>query len=909
MRSQLPFLYGLVLRLYPARFRAEYAGDLALTLQQVEDEIATAGVLRRSLARTREIFAMVRTAFQLRGSGAGGPRPDRGSRAELLLVDLRRAARSLLRLPGLTGSIVLTLALAIGVNTALFSVVNAVLLAPLPYPDADNLMFIWQELHNRGADYYASAQADITDYSRAEALTDIGGVWAFTRPLADDVGPAERVQSAGVTTNFFDLMGVAPILGRGFEPQDGVPQPTAGDDGQSAVALPGATLISWELWQRRYGGDPEIVGRRLDLGRNASPIVVGVLPRGFRLLLPQVAEVPEYIDTFHAARIDWSDPDRSGWFIRTIARLHDGATVAEAQAQLEAINATQWEEFPIYANAGTHTYVAPLHEALTSPMRSGLLALFGAVGFVLLIACVNVVNLLLVRATQRTQEVAVRAALGASRLQLIRETLLETGLLAVLGGGAGALLAALGVRTLILLGPTGMPRLHQARVDGAVLGFAFAVCVAVAIACGLAVVLRGDHAEITESLHSRAEMGPGNNRLRRGLVIVEVALSIVLLVGASLMTRSLGELLAVNLGFQSEGVLTFEAGLSAASGDGSPVTLRHQLIERLEGLPGVEGAASISVVPLGDADWAAPYGNAMEVDDGDESDFRQANIRVASPGYFATMQTPFVAGRDFGLADEQLMDELDMEFSREIPMPVIVDRAIADRSWPMADPVGELLFAKMFSGGWMRVVGVVESQRTINLAGEARGTIYVPDFGRDPMGVVVRVQGDPAELTGPVRDAIAELNPRIAVADLRPLQAYVGDAVASTRFAGTLMALFAALAVVLAAIGIYGVMAWSVRSRTQEIGLRMALGATSNLIRRRVIGQGLSLVVAGVAIGEVASVGLTRAIEGLLYGVNPLDPTTYVLVPLVLALTAAVACWLPARRATRIDPVEALRSE
>jgi len=909
MSSQLPFLYRLVLRLYPRRFRAEYAGDLAHTLLAVEAEIAGEGIVRRSLARAREALAMARTAIHLHRPDPGRQRPDQGSRMELLFVDLRRAARSLLRTPGLTGSVVLTLALAIGVNTALFSVVNAVLLAPLPYPDADRLMFIWQELHNRGADYYPSAQADIADYGRAEALADIGGVWSFTRPLADDVGPAERVQSAGVTTNFFDLLGVAPILGRGFEPQDGGPQPATGDDGQPAAQLPGATLISWELWQRRYGGDPEVIGRRLDLGRNASPVVVGVLPQGFRLLLPQVAEVPEHIDTFHAARMDWSDPDRSGWFVRTIARLEAGATVAEAQAQLEAINAAQWEEFPIYANAGTHTYVAPLHEALTSPMRSGLLALFGAVGFVLLIACVNVVNLLLVRATQRTQETAVRAALGASRLRLIRETLLETGFLAVLGGGAGALLASLGVRTLIVLGPAGMPRLNEARVDVAVLGFALAVCVLVALACGLAVGLRGGRVAITESLHGRGEVGPGNNRLRRGLVIVEVALSIVLLVGATLMTRSVGELLAVDLGFEPEGVLTFEAGLGAAAGDGSPVALRHQLLDRVAGLPGVEATASISVVPLGPGDWSAPYGNAVEVDDGDESDFRQSNIRIVSPGYFATMRTPFVAGRDFGLDDEQLMEDTDMEFSRELPMPAIVDRTIAERSWPLADPVGKLLFTKMFAGGWMRVVGVVESQRTINLAGEARGTIYVPDFGRDPMGVVVRVQGDPSQLTGPLRAAVAALDPRIVVADLRPLDAYVGDAVATTRFAGTLMALFAGLAVVLAAIGIYGVMAWSVRSRTQEIGLRMALGATSGLIRRRVIRQGLFLVVAGVAIGELASVGLTRVIAGLLYGVSPLDPMTYVLVPVVLAATATLACWLPARRATRIDPIQALRTD
>ena len=908
MISDLPLLYRLVLRLYPSRFRAEYAGDLAFTLREVEDEIAAQGILRRSRARIREALAMLRSALQLRRSGPGRHRPDRGSRTELLLVDLRRAARSLLRTPGLTASIVVTLALAIGANTALFSVVNAVLLSPLPYPDADRLLFVWQELHNRGADYYPSAEADIVDYGRADALEDIGGMWAFTRSLVDEDGPAERVRAAGVTTNFFDLMGVVPALGRGFEPQDGVPQPEGAEEGDGSAILPGAAILSWELWQRRYGGDPGILGRRLDLGGGSSPVVVGVLPAGFRVLLPGVAEVPEHIDTFHAMRVDWSEPDRGGWFIRTIARLREGATVAEAQAQLEAINRTQWENFPIYENAGTHTYVAPLHEALTSPMRPGLLALFGAVAFVLLIACVNVVNLLLVRATRRVRELAVRAALGATRLRLIGETLLEAGLLALLGGAVGGLLAAFGVRALVALGPDTMPRLNRASVDVTVLGFAFLVCVGVALACGFTVAVRAGRPEITESLGGRSGVGPGGDRLRRGLVVVEVGLSLVLLIGASLMILSLGELLAVDLGFEPGGVLTFEAGL-VGSTDDAPVVVRDRLLDRLAALPGAEQVAAISAVPLGDSSWSAPYGNAAEVDDGEESDFRQASIRVVSTGYFATLRTPLLAGRDFAADDEQLVAGRDFEFPREHPMPAIVDRATADRSWPKGEALGELIYLKLFGGVWIRVVGVVDVQRNVDLAGPARGTIYLPDFGLGSMNIVVRVAGDPTALAAPLRSAVADVDLRIVVADLRPMADYVGDTLAPARFASGLMTLFAVLAVVLAAVGLYGVMAWTVRSRSGEIGLRMALGATSSAIRRRIIWQGLRLVAIGVVMGELAAVGLARVISGLLYSVSPLDPTTYLAVPLVLAATAALACWLPARRATRIDPIEALRSD
>lgn len=816
--------------------------------------------------------------------------------------DLRYAARTLRKSPGFALVAVLTIALGIGANTAIFSVVRGVLLSPLPYQRSDELVVLWGEMRNRGVLDFPHSPPDFRDYrEQADLFRDLGGVFTFPVSLTGD-GEPEQVTAGLVTPSFFRVLGVQPSLGRDFTDEDGVPQ-QPGVQGGGPGLLPNMVILGHALWRQRYGGDPSVVGRTIQIGGVASEIV-GVTPDEFELLMPPGAALASPVDLWVAARLDYANSPRNNVFLRVVGRLKEGATLEQAQAQVDRIAVALAADDQVKTTAGYAVRLEPLQEGVTADVRPTLMALLGMVGFVLLIACANVSNLLLVRAAGRDREMAVRAAMGGSRGRLVRQTLVESGLIAGLGAALGLLLAAGGVRLLLALHPANLPRLDAIRVDGWVLGFTLAAAVGAALLFGMLPSLQASRLELVDALKDRGQSGggPGRRLLRNAVVVGEVGLSVVLLIGAGLMVRSFVELTRVSPGFEPDGLLTFTVPMPFGRYP-QPVdraNLQDALQRAFEAVPAVTSASAALPLPLDGQLFNGRYGTEEALTNPEA--FRQATYRAVLPEYFETMGTRLLAGR--------LLTRADQSDSSTV---VVVDDKLARILWPGESAVGKRLLIRAVTAEpeWVEVVGVVEHQYHESLTAEGRETVFMTDryVGSGASAWAVRTSGDPVALVASLRAALRDVDPDLPIADVRPMSDLVQRAMAPTRFALTLVGLFGLVALVLAVVGLYGVLSYTARQRTAEIGVRMAFGAPASSILGLVVTQGLALAGVGVALGVGAALGLTRVMRALLVGITATDPLTFAAIAVAFLVVAAGACWIPARRAARVDPVVALREE
>jgi putative ABC transport system permease protein len=813
-----------------------------------------------------------------------------------IVQDLRYAVRTLRRTPGFTAAAIAALALGIGAATAVWSVVQAVLLAPLPFPAADRLALVWSRSDEAPETWLSLPE--IEDLRRGTAFAGVAALRDWTFNLTGG-GEPEEVAAAAVSADLFPLLGVAPALGRAFLPEED-------RAGAGRVAL-----LSDELWRRRFAADPAVLGRRLDLDGEGHT-VVGVLPAGFRIPPPS-SVFPARVDVWVPLDPVLFDPvlrRRDVHHLHALGRLAAGATVEGARAEVAALGRRLAREHPeAYAAPGWGLAVEPLREQVVRGARPALLLLSGAVALLLLLVCANVAHLILARNATRAREIAVRAALGAGRGRLARQLLTESLALALAGGALGVLLASAAVDLLAAHGPGDLPRLGEAAVDGRVLAFALAASLATAAIFGLGPALRGAALSGAGSAGSAGDglraagrgvsAGPRIARARDLLAVSQIALALVLLAGSGLLAKSFLALRAAPSGFAPAGVLTLRLSLPATRypGAGDRPAFFAELERRLAALPGVRAAGAVSHLPLS----GTVLGSGFVAEGGPAAGTEvAADLRGTTPGYFAAMGIPLVRGRGFRDAD-----------GPEAPPVAVVDETLAGRLWPGEDPVGKRL-RWIRSDVPLQVVGVARSVRHVGLGVPPEPTVYRPyaQYARaTALFVAVRGNGSAESLAEEVRAAVRALDPGQPVADLRGMESRVEESLGRPRFQALLLGGFAAAALLLAAVGLYGVISYSVAQRTHEIGVRMALGATPGTVRRMVVGRGAAITAAGLAAGLLLALGLARLLAGLLYGVAATDPATYAAVVLLLGAVALLATWLPARRATRVDPLAALNAE
>jgi len=832
-----------------------------------------------------------------------------------LLKDVTYAWRTLRSNPAFSLTAIITLALGIGASTAIFSVVNAVLLRPLPYADADRLTLIWGYMVKRDVKDFPFPPGDLPDLRQQGTLfQEMAGVSTFRQPLVGDGGEPEQVNFAGVTENALTVLHARIVLGRNFNESDATPLPTppqaapgapppvpaVGPDGQPPVVA--SWVLSYGFWQRRYGGDRNVIGKMVDVG-NGRAEIIGVLAPGFELLFPPSANVERNPDIYSALRIDYATASRTNVFLDMIGRLKPGVTLPQAQQQLDNIAADLRRRFPIKDAAGLRIRAEWMRDDLVADVRPAIIALMGAVSFVLLIACANVANLMLVRAASRERELAVRSALGGTRWGLIRQMLTESMLIATLGALVGFALAQAGIKLLLVLAPENLPRLDSVSADPIVLVFTILAGLVSAAAFGIVPALRASRPDVADILRSAGRTGglARGRRIRNAVVTAEVALSFVLLIGCGLMLRSFIALQRVDPGYDPKGLLTFFAVSGRPGGPDVQAGIIRQLADRLRSVPGVTGVTAASPLPLDGGVVNARWGTEVAVTD--PSKFQQANVHIVLPGYFKVMRSKFIEGRDFTEADNNPNAVL-----------AIVDRNFAAKAFPGQSAVGKRLYVRVRSNDpeWFEVIGVVDRERHETLAADGREAMYLTDglFGHGAVSRwVVRTNGNPNALVPTVRAAIKEVDRQMPVSEVQPMTAFVDRAMASTRFALALIATFAAIAVVLAAVGLYGVLSTVVRQRTAEIGVRMAFGANTSSIFQLVIGHGLRLSALGIALGAVGAIALTRGMKTMLVDVRPTDPLTFVAIGVLFMAIAAVSSWIPARRAAGLDPNVALRDE
>lgn len=823
---------------------------------------------------------------------------------ERLLQDVRYAVRSLAATPGFLSVTVATLAVGIGATTAIFSVVHAVLLRPLPYPEPDRLVFVRGALTNRDITNWPISPRILLDLrERVDLIERIEGQFTSDGTLIDQDGQGVRVTAAGVTPGLFELLGARPSLGRGFRAEDAAP---LADDVPPDQVPPAAVVLSHDAWQRYFGGDERIVGRFVQLFGDEVE-VVGVMSPGFELFMPpdspMTSKVTSKVDAWFTPRVDMVNADRRGATFEVVGRLRAGATLPQAQAQVDGVVAHQHDMEATARGAGYDLRVVGMQQDVAAGVRPVLLALLGTVAFVLLIACANVSSLMLVRGSARARDNAVRAALGATRGRVVRQMLTESLVLAAVGTLLGLGLAHFGVRGLLALGPPEFPRMETVAIDGAVLAFAFGATVGSALIFSLLPALRAGRTNVAEVLKEdgRTSALGRVGSLRAGVVTAEVALSVVLLIGAGLMTRSFVELQRSDPGFDTDSALTFEVQLQGYGREPRRV-FTDGLRERLAALPGVVALSGATRLPLIAASPLSRYGTREALTD--DALYGQAVYRFVQPDYFRTMGTEILDGRAFDASD----------FAGDGAATAIVDEIVARRLWPDENPVGQTLVVRRGpEPEFVQVVGVAEHQRSESPAFDSQETVYfTARWAGDPGAVdwIVRTSGvDAAGLAPAVRAAVAEMDAHVVVANLKTMRQVVWEVMAPTRFALALIGIFALIALGLAGIGVYGVLAYVVRERRAEIGMRMVLGAPRHAILGLVVRQGLAPTVLGIALGLMGAFWLTRFMASLLVHVRPFDPLTFAAMAVLFGLIGAVASVVPALRAGRVHPMEALRDE
>jgi putative ABC transport system permease protein len=807
-----------------------------------------------------------------------------------LLADIRFGLRMLRKNPGFTAVAVLTLALGIGANAAVFSVVYAVLLRPLPYKDPSSLIVLNETTPMVGT--VSVSYPNFLDWrNQSRTFSEMAAVRGVGFNLAGVTQP-ENISGGAVSPNFLSMLGVRPFLGRDF------------DASEEKAGTPPVILLSYSLWQSHFGGDPNIVGRTIKLDDRGFTIV-GVLPSNYRSLDKTDVMLP--IGVWATDNSEDVKERGARGDLGVIGRLATGVSLTKARAEMEGIAARLATEYPA-SNDRFGVALQPVRDAFVSDIRPAILVLFGAVMFVLLIACANVANLFLVRGASRSKEVALRIALGASRGRIISQMLTESFVLAVLGGVLGLALAVAGIGGMSRLIPADMLSGATVNLNGAVLLFAACVVALASFIFGLAPALHSTKPDVQSELKEGgrgASAGAGQNQLRAALATAEISLALILLVGAGLMMKSLYRLLAVDPGFRPDRVLTMGMDLRTQQYSKDPAVLNfwQQVLDRVRVLPGVEAAAVGTVIPLTDSHSRSDVtieGMALPT----PGNYPHPDVHIVSPGYITTLGIPLLRGRTFTDADDE-----------KAPLVGMINAVTARRFFPKEDPVGKrFMFGHPSAKNapkWCTIVGVVSDTKLYGLANPARLEVYVPlrQNAASEMTLLVKSGADPAALTSAIREAVQSIDkdqPLFAISTMKEL---VSNSVATRRMTLVLLGLFSGLALVLGAIGIYGVISYSVAQRTHEIGIRMALGAPRRDVFRLVVGQGLKLAGIGIAIGIAGALGLARLMSSLLYGISATDFETFAGVSILLALVALLACFIPAQRAMRVDPTVALRHE
>jgi putative ABC transport system permease protein len=815
-----------------------------------------------------------------------------------LWQDIRYGVRSLWKRPGFTVVALITLALGIGANTAIFSVVNAVVLRPLPYAEPDRLMTLWETMP--GSDHRSVAPGNFVDWrTQNRTFRDMAATFYANFNLTSD-GEPDRIDGATITSNFMSLLGASAQLGRTFQAED--------DEHQDRSVV----LISDGLWKRRFGADQNVIGRMITIDETPHTIV-GVMSRGFQF--------PERSDLWVLGRNrgavptslisqvptnDWVH-ERDAHFIRVIGRLRPGVTLSQAQSDIAAITRKAELDFP-KTNGGLGSNVVPLHAQVLGDVRGMLFILLGAVGFVLLIACTNVANLMLARATQRDREIAIRAAVGASRLNLIRQLLTESLLLSIAGGLAGLIVSIWAVDLFVKLSPGDIPRLNEASVDLRLLGFTLLVSLLTGVGFGLLPAFAATRTNLNATLKEggrKASEGRQRRGARNILVVTEIALAQVLLVGATLLAISYVRVTQIDPGFNPDRVLT--AKIAPANkkypDPKSRSAFYTTVLEHLQSLPGVESAGMVMSVPLSGSSMNRGFRvEGRPVPKADEN--VTMDFQIISPGYFGTLEIPVKQGRGLSPADTEASERV-----------IVISNAMARRYWPNEDPVGKRLMIGESSKdtSWRTIVGVVGDNRHASLSEAPVPTAFISyrqDFESWPrMGFVIKAKTDAAGLTSVVRRELNSIDPAQPLYAIEPMENLLQTSVAQRRFIMLLLGSLSAIAVILAMVGVYGVISFSVSERTQEIGIRMALGARAVNVLTMVLTQGMRVTLVGIVIGLGAAFALTRLLSSLLFEVSPTDLRTFSIVGVLLGVVAFFACYVPARRATKVDPLVALRCE
>ncbi len=830
-----------------------------------------------------------------------------------MLNDFFYAFRTLRKSPVFTITVVVTIALAIGASTAIFSVTNGVLLRKLPYKDPERLVLARGDLQKRNVKDFPVSNADYLDLRNGakNSFEDFAAVSTFRFTLPGLDGTPERIRAAAVSTNFFQMMGGSIVAGRDFQESDGTPNPAApaGQDGNAPAAnapppLPTMVILSNEYFQQRFGGDRSMIGKTLPVAAafGPPPIVVGVLAPGFELLFPPKANMEQFPSVWIAARIPYDVANRNNVQWRVIGRLKPGASMTQAQAEAETVAAKIREENTISMTAGQYFQLVPMKQHLVNEVRPAILALMGAVIFLLLIACANVANLMLVRASSRERELAVRAALGAGWWQLIRQTLAEALVLAALGTAIGVGLAYLGIRQLLAIAPENLPRLNAIAIDTQVLGFSVLAGLLSAMLFGVIPALRTAKPNLMETLRAAGRTGAlGAVGLRNAVVVVEVALAFVLLIGSGLMFRTFINIQRVNLGFNPQGLLTFQLLGNIGNTPQEAANFKRQLREQLDAIPGVNSVTASFPLPLAGGFSPVRWGGAEAQND--PSKFQAADLQIVLPGYFEAMGTTLLAGRTFTQEDSTPDRNL-----------LIIDQALAAKAFPNESAVGKRILFRVRTpeAQWGEIIGVVAHQRNTSLVEPGREQLYITDGYVNHQAAswwALRTDGDPASIANTVREVVRKAGSETFINEMQPMNTLVVQAQAQTRFSLLLIGVFSTIAVLLAGVGLYGVLATLVRQRTAEIGVRMALGAAPSRIFRLMVGKGLYLSVIGIVIGLLAAFALTRVLVSMLVEVKPTDPVTFASVAVLFLFIAVLASWLPALRAARLDPTTALRNE